>query len=38
MVEFAMMDTSLTMNPRNIDSDEIRKIYKYMYDGTVIDF
>ncbi|MHA2150398.1 MAG: iron-containing alcohol dehydrogenase [Candidatus Thorarchaeota archaeon] len=38
MVEFAMMDTSLTMNPRNIDSDEIRKMYKYMYDGTVIDF
>ena len=38
MVEFAMMDTSLTMNPRNTDSDEIRKMYKYMYDGTVIDF
>jgi alcohol dehydrogenase class IV len=38
MVEFAMMDTSLTMNPRNIDSEEIRKMYKYMYDGTIIDF
>lgn len=38
MVEFAMMDTSLTMNPRNIDSAEIRKIYRYMYDGTIIDF
>ncbi len=38
MVEFAMMDTSLTMNPRNIDSEEIRKIYKYMYEGKVIDF
>ena len=38
MVEFAMMDTSLTMNPRNTDSEEIRRIYKYMYDGTVIDF
>ncbi len=38
MVDFAMMDTSLTMNPRNLDSDEIRKIYKYMYDGTIIDF
>ncbi len=38
MVDFAMMDTSLTMNPRNIDSEEIRKMYKYMYDGTVIDF
>jgi alcohol dehydrogenase class IV len=38
MVDFAMMDTSLTMNPRNIDSEEIRKMYKYMYDGTSIDF
>ncbi|MFX1604361.1 MAG: iron-containing alcohol dehydrogenase [Promethearchaeota archaeon] len=38
MVEFAMMDTSLTMNPRNIDSKEIRKMYQYMYDGTSIDF
>ena len=38
MVEFAMMDTSLTMNPRNTDSDEIRKIYKYMFDGKIIDF
>ncbi|MFW9788325.1 MAG: iron-containing alcohol dehydrogenase [Candidatus Thorarchaeota archaeon] len=38
MVEFAMMDTSLTMNPRNTDSDEIRKLYKYMFDGKTIDF
>ena len=38
MVDYAMMDTSLTMNPRNLDSKEIRKMYKYMYDGTVIDF
>ncbi len=38
MVDFTMMDSSLTMNPRNIDSNEIRKMYKYMYDGTVIDF
>ena len=38
MVEFAMMDTSLTMNPRNTDSDELRKIYQYMFDGKVIDF
>ncbi|MFW9964897.1 MAG: iron-containing alcohol dehydrogenase [Candidatus Sifarchaeia archaeon] len=38
MVDFAMMDTSLTMNPRNIDSEEIRKMYRYMYDGTIIDF
>jgi len=38
LVEFAMMDSSLTMNPRNTDSNEIRKIYEYMYDGKVIDF
>jgi alcohol dehydrogenase class IV len=38
MVEFAMMDTSLTMNPRNADSEEIRKIYTYMFDGKSIDF
>ncbi|MFW9806702.1 MAG: iron-containing alcohol dehydrogenase [Candidatus Thorarchaeota archaeon] len=38
MVEFAMMDTSLTMNPRNADSEEIRKIYTYMFDGRSIDF
>jgi alcohol dehydrogenase class IV len=38
MVEFAMMDTSLTMNPRNTDSQEIRKIYQYMFDEKIIDF
>lgn len=38
LVDFAMMDTSLTMNPRNLDSEEIRRIYKYMYDGATIDF
>lgn len=38
MIDFAMMDTSLTMNPRNLDSDEIRKMYQYMYDGKAIDF
>jgi alcohol dehydrogenase class IV len=38
LVEFAMMDSSLTMNPRNIDSHEIRKMYEYMFDGKSIDF
>lgn len=38
MVEFAMMDSSITMNPRNIDSNEIRKMYEYMFEGKVIDF
>jgi len=38
LVEFAMMDSSLTMNPRNTDSNEIRKLYEYMFDGRTIDF
>ncbi|TFH00450.1 MAG: iron-containing alcohol dehydrogenase, partial [Candidatus Thorarchaeota archaeon] len=38
LVEFAMMDSSLTMNPRNTDSHEIRRIYEYMFDGKIIDF
>ena len=38
LVEFAMMDSSLTMNPRNTDSNELRKIYEYMFAGKVIDF
>ena len=38
MVEFAMMDTSLTMNPRNTDSEEIRKLYQYMFEGKTVDF
>ncbi len=38
LVEFAMMDSSLTMNPRNTDSHEIRKLYQYMFKGKVIDF
>lgn len=38
MVEFAMMDSSITMNPRNIDSSGIRKMYEYAYSGDVIDF
>jgi alcohol dehydrogenase class IV len=38
LVEFAMMDSSLTMNPRNTDSHEIRKLYEYMFEGKIIDF
>jgi alcohol dehydrogenase class IV len=38
LVEFAMMDTSITMNPRNIDSETIRKMYEYMFEGKSIDF
>ena len=38
LVEFAMMDSSLTMNPRNTDSHEIKKLYEYMFEGKVIDF
>ncbi|TFF84654.1 iron-containing alcohol dehydrogenase [Candidatus Thorarchaeota archaeon] len=38
MVEFAMMDSSITMNPRNIDSAGIEKMYEYAYSGKTIDF
>jgi len=38
LVEFAMMDSSITMTPRNIGSDEIRRMYEYMFDGKKIDF
>ncbi len=38
LVEYAMMDSSITMTPRNIDSDGIRKMYQYMFDGKRIDF
>jgi alcohol dehydrogenase class IV len=38
LVEFAMMDSSLTMNPRNTDSNEIRKLYEYMFEGKIVDF
>lgn len=38
LVEFSMMDSSITMNPRNIDSAGLKKVYQYMYAGKVIDF
>jgi alcohol dehydrogenase class IV len=38
LVQFAMMDASITMNPRNIDSVTIRKMYEYMFDGKSINF
>jgi alcohol dehydrogenase class IV len=38
LVQFAMMDASITMNPRNTDSETIRKMYEYMFDGKSIDF
>jgi len=38
MVDFAMMDSSITMNPRSIVSSQIHKMYEYMFDGKVIDF
>jgi len=33
-----MMDATITMNPRNIDSGTIRRIYEYMFEGNPIDF
>ena len=38
LIEFTMMDSSITMNPRFVDSEGLKKIYKYMYTGKVIDF
>ncbi len=38
LVEFAMMDTSLTMTPRDIDANGIRRIYKCMFKGRHVDF
>ncbi len=38
LVEFAMMDTSITMTPRSIEAAEIKKIYEYMYEGREVDF
>ncbi|MGY5875196.1 MAG: iron-containing alcohol dehydrogenase [Candidatus Thorarchaeota archaeon] len=38
LIEFTMMDSSITMNPRFIDSDGLRKFYTYMYEGKMIDF
>ncbi len=38
LVDFAMMDSSITMTPRPIEAAEIRKIYEYMYEGKEIDF
>lgn len=38
LVDFAMMDSSITMTPRSIEAADIKKIYEYMYEGTAIDF
>ncbi len=38
LVDFAMMDSSITMTPRSIEAADIKKIYEYMYEGKEIDF
>jgi len=38
LVKFTMMDSSITMNPRDVGSDTIEKIYNYMWTGKPIDF
>ncbi|MHA1929179.1 MAG: iron-containing alcohol dehydrogenase [Candidatus Thorarchaeota archaeon] len=38
LVEYTMMDSSITMTPRDIDSAGIRKIFEYMLEGKQIDF
>ncbi len=38
LVEFAMMDSSISMTPREIQSDGIKRIYEYMFEGKPVDF
>ncbi len=38
IIEFTMMDSSITMNPRDIDSDGLKQFYQYMFEGRPIDF
>jgi alcohol dehydrogenase class IV len=38
LVEYAMMDSSITMTPRPIELAQIRKIYEYMFEGKEVDF
>lgn len=38
LVEYAMMDSSITMTPRPISEAEIRRIYEYMFEGKEVDF
>ncbi|MDF1540076.1 MAG: iron-containing alcohol dehydrogenase [Candidatus Thorarchaeota archaeon] len=38
LVEYAMMDSSITMTPRPIEAAEIRKIYECMFEGKEVDF
>jgi len=38
LVEYAMMDSSITMTPRPIEAAEIRKVYECMFEGKEVDF
>ncbi len=38
LTEYAMMDTSITMAPRDIAESEIQEIYRRMYEGVPVDF
>ncbi len=38
VVDFTMMDSSITMNPRDIDSEGLKRFYQYMFEGKPIDF
>lgn len=38
VVEFTMMDSSITMNPRDINSERLKTFYQYMFNGKPIDF
>ncbi len=38
LVEYTMMDSSITMTPREIQSDGIRRLYEHMFEGRPVDF
>jgi len=38
LVDYAMMDTSITMTPRDVEAEDIRRIYECMYAGTRVGF
>ncbi|TXT54392.1 MAG: hypothetical protein BAJATHORv1_70092 [Candidatus Thorarchaeota archaeon] len=38
LVEFTMMDASITMNARDISEEEVKKMYSYIFEGKSVDF
>ncbi|MBD3406338.1 MAG: iron-containing alcohol dehydrogenase [Candidatus Lokiarchaeota archaeon] len=38
LIEFTMMDASITMNARDISQEEVKKLYTYLFEGKSVDF